>query len=65
MSVLTLRVPSDPSTVIRVGSEGAVHICDGDERVIRIIDAKQARDIAHALDRAADHAEGKLIGGGV
>lgn len=63
-SKLTVNVRLMPETSIFVGSEGDISILDNG-KTIRILTAKQARDLCGALEAAADHSEGKLIGDGV
>lgn len=64
MTKLTMFVESMPETTVTVGSEGDISIRD-DGKVIRILTAEQARSLAHALDKSADHVDGKLMGDGV
>lgn len=61
MSKLEIDVKTMPGTSLFVGSEGAIHIREN-SAVIRIVTAEQARDLAHALEIAASHSDGKLVG---
>ncbi len=61
MSKLEIDVKTMPGTTLLVGSEGAIHVRENGA-VIRIVTAEQARDLASALEMAAMHADGRLVG---
>lgn len=64
MSKIEAKIATMPDTTVFVGSEGDIAIRENGA-TIRILTAEQARDFARALEAAADHTDGKLIGGDV
>jgi len=64
MSKLEIPIKTMPETSLFVGSEGDICIRENGA-VIRILTAEQAADLANALDTAARHSKGTLVGDGV